>query len=102
VDLKAAYGRLERAEELELQHDMEGAFLERRAAREAYPDNPEIAFWTAISLATAGHLDEAERAIRVATATNPGWIELLRRMAEDDQVQLSQGALRALTSAGPS
>jgi uncharacterized Ntn-hydrolase superfamily protein len=102
VDLKAAYDRLERAEELELVADPEGAFRERRAACEACPDNPEIAFWTAISLATAGQIDEAKQMIRVATEANPGWVELLRRMAEDDQVHLSEDALRALMSAGPS
>jgi uncharacterized Ntn-hydrolase superfamily protein len=101
VDLKAAYDRMERAEGLELLHDVEGAFLERRAACEACPDNPEIAFWTAISLATAGRLDEAKRTIRVATAANAGWIELLRRMVQDDQVELSADALRTLMSPGP-
>lgn len=100
VDLKAAYDRLERAEELELAKDPEGAFRERRAAREAYPDNPEIAFWTAVSLASAGRLDEAKDALRVATAAGPGWAELLRRMAEDDQVELSAEALHALIPHG--
>jgi uncharacterized Ntn-hydrolase superfamily protein len=82
LELKRAYDRLESAEALELEDDVEGAFVERRAALEAVPDVAEIAFWTAISLANAGRGDEARETAAVAFAAYPGWAELLRRLAE--------------------
>jgi uncharacterized Ntn-hydrolase superfamily protein len=82
LGLKRAYDRLETAEALELEHDVEGAFAERRAALAAVPDVAEIAFWTAVSLASAGRDDEARETVAVALAAYPGWAELLRRLAD--------------------
>lgn len=82
LTLQRAYDRLERAERLELAGDVEGAFAERRAAMALAPDNPEIAFWTAVSLALADRLEEARSALAVALPADPGWAELLRRLGE--------------------
>jgi uncharacterized Ntn-hydrolase superfamily protein len=82
LELKRAYDRLETAEALELERDVEGAFAERRAALAAVPGVAEIAFWTAVSLANAGRGDEARETAAVALAADPGWGELLRRLAE--------------------
>lgn len=96
VDLKAAYDRMERAEELELAGDAEGATREQLAAQAAYPDVTEFAFWTAISLARLGRNDEAARLFQVADDRHSGWAELLRRLIADGQVELSDEAVRAL------
>jgi uncharacterized Ntn-hydrolase superfamily protein len=96
VRLWRAYGHAERAEELELDHDLEGAMRERFASLDVQPDHPELAFWAAIAMAGAGRLDDARRTIAIAHASRPGWAELLRRLVADDQVELSDDALRAL------
>jgi uncharacterized Ntn-hydrolase superfamily protein len=96
LDLKRAYDRLERAEELELAGDTDGALRERRLAIDATPDNPEAAFWTAVSLGAAGRLDEARPLVRAAVAAEPGWAELLRRLADRGLVSLTPGAAEAL------
>lgn len=82
LSLQRAYERLERAEELELAGDLDGAFAERRAAMAMAPDNPEIAFWTAVSLAVHDRREEARAALAVALPADPGWAELLRRLGE--------------------
>ncbi len=89
LTLQRAYERLERAEELELAGDLEGAFAERRAAMALVPDNPEIAFWTAVSLAVAERLEEARAALAVALPADPGWAELLCRLGEQRLMGLS-------------
>ena len=58
----------ERAEELELVDDLEGALQERLCALEIEPEHPEMAFWAAIALAGAGRLDEARRTVAIAHA----------------------------------
>jgi uncharacterized Ntn-hydrolase superfamily protein len=93
-----AYRHAERAEELELEDDLEGVVRERLASLEIEPDHPEIAFWTAIALARAGRLDDARRAVAVAHADRPGWAELLQRLVADGQIELTHEALRTLSA----
>jgi uncharacterized Ntn-hydrolase superfamily protein len=100
VDLKFAYDRLDAAEKRELAGDLEGAFDEQRAALREFPDNPEIAFWTATGLAAHGRLDEARRTIRTALEDYPGWEILLRRLLRDGQLTLPPEAVRALLGEG--
>lgn len=100
LDLHRAYERLETAEELELAGDARRALDERVEATAQIPTNPEIAFWTALSLAGAGRLEEARRTIEVAFGAHPGWEELLRRLAADDLVELPPEALAVLLAEG--
>ena len=94
--LRRAYGHSERAEELELVDDLEGALQERLCALEIEPEHPEMAFWAAIALAGAGRLDEARRTVAIAHAAGPGWAELWRRVVADGQVELNEEALSSL------
>lgn len=101
VDLKFAYDRLDEAERLELAGDAAGALDEQRAALATFPDNPEIAFWTAVSLADNGHVDEACRTVQVAFRANPGWEELLRRLVRDGFLEVPAAALERLLASAP-
>ncbi|HWC71432.1 MAG TPA: DUF1028 domain-containing protein [Actinomycetota bacterium] len=96
-----AYGRAERAEELELMPDLEAAMSERMASLELQPDHPELAFWAAIAMAGAGRLGDARRTMATAHAAGPGWAELLRRIVADRQVDLEPGAVEALLEDEP-
>jgi uncharacterized Ntn-hydrolase superfamily protein len=94
--LARAYERLVTAEKMELAGDLDGALREQQAAHAAVPDNPEIAFWTALSLAGRGRIEEAKELIALAYAAHSGWIELLRRLASDGFIEMSGEALQAL------
>jgi uncharacterized Ntn-hydrolase superfamily protein len=96
VDLKFAYDRLDVAEKLELAGDLEGAFAEQGAALAEFPDNAEIAFWTATSLAAHGRLDEARRTIGIAFEQYRGWEVLLRRLVRDGHLDVPPETLSAL------
>jgi uncharacterized Ntn-hydrolase superfamily protein len=89
LELQRAYDRLETAEEMELGGDLDGSFAERQAAMAAVPGNPEIAFWTAISLALHGRTEEARAALAVALPADPGWAELLRRLGDQGLMELT-------------
>jgi len=81
VELKLAYDRMERADELEQKGDLEGAVVEYRAALATHGDAPEIRFWAAIAFAKTGALGEARELL--GQLSHPGWAELLRRMVSD-------------------
>lgn len=82
LELTRAYDRLERAEDLELAGDLEGALDERRAAIRGSGANPEAGFWTAVSLAVQGGVDQARPLVDAAVEADPGWADLLRRLGE--------------------
>ena len=96
VRLWRAYGYAERAEELELADDLDGALEERLHALEIQPDHPELAFWAAVAMASAGRFDEARRTAAIAHDAHSGWVELLHRVIAGGQVELSDEAVRAL------
>ncbi len=99
-ELKRAYDRLEAAERLEIAGDLSGALREHEAALAAYPEHPEIAFWTALGLAGAGRLDEARRTIQIAYRDHAGWTELLWRLARDGFLDIPQERVAALLPEG--
>jgi uncharacterized Ntn-hydrolase superfamily protein len=100
VDLKFAYDRLDAAEKLELAGDLDGAYAEQRRALAEFPDNAEIAFWTATSLAAHGRLAEARATIRTAFDRYRGWEVLLRRLVRDGYLDLAPATLEALLPDG--
>ena len=89
LTLQRAYDRLQAAEDMELEGDLDGSFAERTVAMASVPDNPEIAFWTAISLALHGRLEEGRAALAVALPADPGWAELLRRLGDQGLVEVT-------------
>ncbi|HZD18464.1 MAG TPA: DUF1028 domain-containing protein [Actinomycetota bacterium] len=96
LHLKRAYDRLEAAEDLELTGDLDGALRERIAAMGSAPASAEVAFWTALSLASADRVGEAREALRVAYEAHDGWRELLRRMADDGHLELDPEVVQQL------
>jgi uncharacterized Ntn-hydrolase superfamily protein len=84
VELARAYARMERAEELAVAGDVEGALAEYTAAErlgaQHSPDNLEFAFWRAAMLASVGREDEAKPIFARLAEADPRWRELLQRL----------------------
>jgi len=60
--------------------DFELAMREYGAAVELLPDNVEVQYWAAITLATSGRVDETLATFREIFAAEPNWAELTRRL----------------------
>jgi uncharacterized Ntn-hydrolase superfamily protein len=60
------------------------------------PDNPEMPFWTAISLAQKGEMEQAEALLQKVYAADPNWRELVRRLVPTGMLQLSEADLERL------
>jgi uncharacterized Ntn-hydrolase superfamily protein len=59
--------------------DMRRAYL-REEDSPAMGDNPELAFWQALGLATSDRVDDARPLIARAVVADVGWADLLRRL----------------------
>jgi uncharacterized Ntn-hydrolase superfamily protein len=62
--------------------DLELAMAEYGRAAELLPDNLEVQYWAAVTLATSGQLDQALPTFRDIFAADPNWVELTRRLVK--------------------
>ena len=77
------------------QDNMEKALQEYSAAAKYYPDNPELHFWSAVTLAQTGELQKALPIFKDAFSRNDNLRELVPRIVKagfltDDQNVLQQ------------
>ncbi len=76
------------AGDLAIEHeDEERALKEYGAAMEMFPDNLEMQYWTAVSLANMGRLDEAVDMFKGIFAQDENWRTLLPRLADSDLME---------------
>jgi uncharacterized Ntn-hydrolase superfamily protein len=68
------------ADEAEEAGDRRAAVQKRLRALAIAPDLIELRFWTGLSLAEIGDLDEGCKLIAEAVAKNPRWLETIRRL----------------------
>jgi uncharacterized Ntn-hydrolase superfamily protein len=80
VQLHKAYDHMNRGD-LAVEHgDMDAALIEYGAAQEMVPDNVEMKFWTAVSLAHGGRVDEALPLFRTVFVQDMNWATLVQRL----------------------
>ena len=72
------------------------ALLEYKAAQDMFPDNVEMKYWTAVSLANSGKLDEALALFKTVFAANANYIELTRRIVPNGLLQVDKKTLRLI------
>jgi uncharacterized Ntn-hydrolase superfamily protein len=60
--------------------DLELAMVEYGKAAELLPDNVEVRYWAAVTLATNGNLERALPMFREIFAVDPNWAELTKRL----------------------
>jgi uncharacterized Ntn-hydrolase superfamily protein len=80
LELKRAYDRVEKAEQLTLSGDLKGALEQYELASASAPDNLEFTFWRGVTLAASGRIDEAQPLLERVYTAHDGWAELLRRL----------------------
>ena len=98
VDVHSAYTLMNRGDELLALNDIEGALAAFSAAAHLYPNNPEMPFWHAASLAEMGRLDEALPLFSGVFAADPNWRELARRLPGVDLLKVDAASLARILS----
>ncbi len=84
--VKRAYMTLSDADKLEEAKDLAGANAMRLEAIKLAPEMVEVQFWTGLSLAETGELDEGCRLMARAVAKDRRWIETLNRLVAVDRL----------------
>lgn len=80
LDVHRAYESMNRGD-VAIEHgDMALAGEEYARAAELLPGNPEVLFWQAVTLATAGHVAESIPIFQNVFGQGEEWVEVLRRL----------------------
>jgi len=65
-------------------HEIAKALREYDLAAQLYPENPELPYWTAVTLAGEGRIDEALPLFKAVFARNSAWRILTPRLVKSD------------------
>jgi uncharacterized Ntn-hydrolase superfamily protein len=101
VTMARLYRRMNEGDELVTRNDIPGAVTAYTAATSALPDsatNGEAVFWTGISLASAGRVNEALPYLRRAYAVDRRWAELVTRLPAAGLLPNDRALLDRLTA----
>jgi uncharacterized Ntn-hydrolase superfamily protein len=92
-----AYEHMNRGDLEVEQGNMEKAMTEYRAAMTMFPDNLEMQYWTAITLASNKKVKEASAMLQKIYQKDPNWRELTRRLPKVGLLTVSPEELKELT-----
>ena len=95
LNISKAYHHAQKGDEYMEKDEMEKALQEYSAAANLYPENPELPFWAAVTLAQTGELKKALPIFKDVFSKNESLRELIPRIVEsgflkDDQKMVDQ------------
>ncbi|MBM3310181.1 MAG: DUF1028 domain-containing protein [Candidatus Aminicenantes bacterium] len=80
IKLNKAYNHMNAGDDLLTAGRTEEAMKAYTRGMEIYPDNPEMIFWPAVTLASTGKVEDSLPLFRKVFAVDRNWAELLRRL----------------------
>jgi len=97
-NVKRAYDYMNEGD-VAMEQDSMGKALDLYAqALELYPDNPEVKFWTAVTLTLADQLETALPLYREAFKASDNWKEVLKRIFGTDLFKVEQAVYERILS----
>lgn len=85
VMLAKAYAHMNKGDELMTEGKIKEALAEYSQAMQMVPDNLEMIFWPAVTMASTGRVEESLPLFKKVFTADPKWAELLRRLPSVDQ-----------------
>lgn len=78
--------------------NVDKALEEYGQARDMFPENVEMTYWTAVSMANAGRLDQALPLFKQVFNENKNWVTLTKRITKNGILSVSDSALKKILS----
>jgi uncharacterized Ntn-hydrolase superfamily protein len=93
-----AYGHMNNGD-LAIEHnDMDLAMKEYLAAETMFPDNEEMKYWHAVTLANIGQIEESLPLFREVFLKNKNWVTLTPRLIKSNLLTVSEESLNVILS----
>jgi len=98
LKVQRAYEHMNQGDLYTEKNDMENAMKEYNAAMKMFPDNLEMKYWTAITLANNKQVSKAVPMLKAIYAKNPNWRELTRRLPKVGLLNVTEAELKQMTN----
>lgn len=98
VKIHRAYEHMNKGDEYFTRKDVESALREYELAEKLAPDNAEIIFWKAVTMAGVDMVDEALPAFKKVFSMDPNWAILLPRLPKSGLLPDDPGLIKKILS----
>jgi len=78
--------------------NVEKALKEYGQAREMFPENVEMTYWTAVSMTNAGRMEQALPLFKKVFNKNENWVTLTRRITQNNILSVPDSTLQRILS----
>ncbi|OGD21954.1 MAG: Zn-dependent protease [Candidatus Aminicenantes bacterium RBG_16_63_16] len=102
IRLNKAYNFMNTGDELLTENKVEDAMKSYSRAMEMYPDNAEMVFWPAATLASTGKVDESLPLFKKVFALDHNWVILVQRLPGVGQLPKDRALLKKILAQAPS
>ncbi len=96
LKLYRAYEHMDKGDLATEKNDMKLAMDEYGAAMKMFPENLEMQYWTAITLANNKKVDQASKLLQKIYRKDPNWRELTKRLTKVNLLTVSEAELKEL------
>jgi uncharacterized Ntn-hydrolase superfamily protein len=96
LSVHRAYEHMNQGDLYTEKNDMANAMKEYNAAMKQFPDNLEMKYWTAITLANNKQVDKALPMLKTIYSKDPNWRELTRRLPKVGLLNVSEEELKKM------
>jgi uncharacterized Ntn-hydrolase superfamily protein len=101
IRLNKAYNFMNKGDELLTEDKVEEAMKSYTRAMEMYPDNAEMVFWPAVTLASTGKVEESLPLFKKVFAMDPNWAVLVPRLPQVGQLPKDKGLIKKILAQAP-
>ncbi len=101
IKLQRAYNHMNTGDDFFAKNDIAGAIREYGAAEAIAPDNIEMVFWHAITLANAKKVDEALPLFKRVFAADRNWAVLVERLPKSNMLPNDPKLIEQILSVAP-
>ncbi len=99
--LNKAYNHMNRGDEYLTENKIEDAMKAYTRAMEMYPDNAEMIFWPAVTLAATGNVEKSLPLFKKVFAIDKNWAILLPRLSDVGQLPKDEMLIQKILSVAP-
>jgi uncharacterized Ntn-hydrolase superfamily protein len=101
IRLNKAYNFMNKGDELLTENKVEEAMKSYTRAMEMYPDNAEMVFWPAATLASTGKVEESLPLFKKVFAMDSNWATLVPRLPQVGQLPKDKSLIKKILAQAP-
>jgi uncharacterized Ntn-hydrolase superfamily protein len=101
IKLNKAYNHMNKGDEYLTENKIPEAVTEYTKGMDICPDNPEMIFWPAVTLATSGKVEESLPLFKKVFAMDPNWAVLLPRLPKVGQFPNDKKLIQRILALAP-